>query len=105
MTHSSYLASFKGYLKGMPKWHHLDTLWSNLRNTEHNDWYIYAVGDTPPANTVPKDKLLQFIGEIDKLLHQEHQEDYCGIVYADSVETPSFIKIYDERHEKYWRMK
>ncbi len=95
MSNSSYLASFKGYLKGMPKWQDLDNLWANLRNTEQDNWYIYAVGETPPTNTVPKLKLLQFIDEIDKLLHEEHQEDYCGIVYADSTDNPTFVKIYD----------
>lgn len=95
MSNSKYLTSFKGYLKGMPKWHDLDSLWVSLRNTEHDSWYIYAVGETPPSSTVPKSKLLQFIDEIDKLLHEEHQEDYCGIVYADSTDKPSFIKIYD----------
>ncbi len=95
MSNSNYLECFRGYFKGTPKWHHLDALWDNLRNTEQNDWYIYAVGETPPADTVPKEKLLQFIDEIDKLLHEEHREDYCGIVYADSTDEPSFVKIYD----------
>ena len=26
---------------------------------------------------------------------KEHEEDYCGIVYADDLQQPSFIKIYD----------
>jgi hypothetical protein len=25
----------------------------------------------------------------------EHREDYCGIVYADDLRTPTFVKIYD----------
>ena len=95
MTDSNYLERFKGYFKGVPKWHDLDALWGNLRDTEQNEWYIYAVGEEPPVDSVPKAKLLQFIDEIDKLLHEEHQEDYCGIVYADSTEQPSFVKIYD----------
>ena len=33
--------------------------------------------------------------EIDKLLRQEHNEDYCGIVYADDIKQPAFVKIYD----------
>ena len=33
--------------------------------------------------------------ELDKLLRDEHREDYCGIVYADDLKAPSFIKIYD----------
>jgi hypothetical protein len=95
MSEENYLERFRGYFKGVPKWHDLDALWSNLRNTEHDDWYIYAVGETLPTTPVTRDKLLQFIDEIDKLLHIEHQEDYCGIVYADSTSLPTFVKIYD----------
>ena len=36
-----------------------------------------------------------FVTEIDKLLRKEHDEDYCGIVYADAPSAPTFIKIYD----------
>jgi len=32
---------------------------------------------------------------MDKLLRREHQEDYCGIVYANDLQTPGSIKIYD----------
>jgi hypothetical protein len=28
-------------------------------------------------------------------LRAEHHESYCGIVYADDLENPSLIKIYD----------
>ena len=36
-----------------------------------------------------------FLNEVTDLLKEEHQEDYCGIVYADNKKDPSFIKIYD----------
>lgn len=39
-----------------------------------------------------------FIDEVDALLRHEHLYDYCGIVYADSRERPTFIKIYDPHH-------
>jgi hypothetical protein len=29
------------------------------------------------------------------LLREEHREAYCGIVYADDLENPRLIKIYD----------
>jgi hypothetical protein len=32
---------------------------------------------------------------MDQLLRADHQEDYCGIVYADDLASPSFIKVYD----------
>jgi rhodanese-related sulfurtransferase len=36
-----------------------------------------------------------FIERIDTLLRAEHHESYCGIVYADDLEEPRLIKIYD----------
>jgi hypothetical protein len=30
-----------------------------------------------------------------RLLRAEHHESYCGIVYADDLENPRLIKIYD----------
>jgi hypothetical protein len=39
--------------------------------------------------------LHRFVDEIDALLRAEHEHDYCGIVYADDVEHPRFIKIFD----------
>jgi hypothetical protein len=37
----------------------------------------------------------RFITEIDSLLRREHDEKYCGIVYADDLQAPRFVKIYD----------
>jgi hypothetical protein len=36
--------------------------------------------------------------QLDALLRAEHQEDYCGIVYADDPQTPTLVKIYDPHH-------
>ena len=43
---------------------------------------------------VDRQKLLTFIGEIDALLHEEHQEDYCGIVYTDSKDKPRTASLF-----------
>jgi len=93
---SGYLERFQGRFRGVPRWQDLDALWAKLRNTQHDAWYIYAVGEEPPAMTVSKEKMVRFVDEMDKLLRAEHREDYyCGIVYADSLEDPSFVKIFD----------
>jgi hypothetical protein len=36
-----------------------------------------------------------FLSEIERLLHKEHAEDYCGVVFTDSMELPQFVKIFD----------
>lgn len=90
-----FLDAYRGSFTSMMRWPQLDEFWIQLNKQADNDWYIYAVGEEPPEVPEPKEKLLSFIKEIDILLHKEHTEDYCGIVYADDKTTPTFIKIYD----------
>lgn len=91
----TYIKAYRGSFTSMMRWPQLDEFWELLRSQATDDWYIYAVGETPPDAPASKDKLLEFISEIDALLHKEHDEDYCGIVYADNKTSPAFIKIYD----------
>ena len=99
MMHTSvqqnYLDAFKGRFTSLMRWHQLDAFWQDFKQQADDCWYIYHVGDAPPEAPVDKHKLLEFIDEIDALLHQEHEEDYCGIVYTDSKEEPTYIKIFD----------
>jgi len=90
-----FLSAYRGSFTSMLRWPQLDTLWQLLREQDHKRWYIYAVGETPPQACADSTQLHRFIDEIDKLIRQEHKEEYCGIVYADDREQPSFIKIYD----------
>ncbi len=91
-----YLAAYRSSFSSTMRWPDLDAFWEVLK-TDHADdqWYIYAVGETPPDSAVNKEHFLNFIDEIDTLLHKEHDEDYCGIVYIDNKEQPEFIKIFD----------
>lgn len=90
-----YLAAFRGSFTSALRWHHLDALWQLLRDTPSDDWYVYAVGEPPPEKPLSHADFMRFIDEIDLLLREDHQEDFCGIVYADNLSQPSFIKIYD----------
>jgi len=91
----AYLSAFKGNFTSTMRWHDLDAFWQLLKDHADDQWYIYAVGEAPPESTVEKAYLLSFIENIDVLLHKEHDEDYCGIVYVDNKESPSYIKIFD----------
>ena len=91
----NYLDAFKGRFTSLMRWHHLDEFWDNFKKQVDDSWYIYHVGDVPPESPVSRQKLIQFINEIDTLLRDEHDEDYCGIVYTDSKDAPSYIKIFD----------
>ena len=90
-----FLTAFRGSFTSALRWHHLDALWERLRERADAGWYLYAVGEPPPATPTDAGGVLTFILEIDRLLRAEHKEDYCGIVYADDLARPTFIKIYD----------
>jgi len=92
---TSFLTQFKGSFYGVLKWPQLDQLWEVLRQQNEKLWFIYHVGEPPPTESVSADALSRFITEVDELLRSEHKEDYCGIVYADNLQNPTFIKIFD----------
>ncbi len=95
LAEPDYVEAYRGNFTSMMRWPDLDAFWNTLRSQADDDWYIYAVGEDTPDTTAAKADLLKFIDEVDALLRQEHEEDYCAIVYADDKETPSFIKIFD----------
>ncbi len=87
--------SFKGTFYGILRWEQLDELWVRVKEDAAGGWYMYAVGEEPPVETVGADDIHRFVDEIDVLLRKEHEEDYCGIVYADDPASPGFVKIFD----------
>lgn len=98
MSDQDFLTTYKGYLSNILKWEELDQLWQTIRNQSGSNWYIYAIGESVPTSQSNTEQLGTFLTELNTLLHQEHHEDYCGIVYVDDRETPSLVKIYDPNH-------
>jgi hypothetical protein len=92
---SSFLTAFRGHFWGVRHWHQLDELWEQLIKTPQDAWYVYAVGDTPPITPIQSIQLAKVLNELNALLKRDHDEDYCGIVYVDSLKEPSFIKVFD----------
>jgi hypothetical protein len=87
--------AFKGRFESVLRWEQLDTFWDVMRCDAAGDWYIYAVGEPPPQQPASAERLRTFLSEIERLLRQEHDEDYCGVVFADSMQVPRFVKIFD----------
>jgi len=90
-----FRSAFKGRFENVLRWEQLDALWKVLDLDAGGGWHIYAVGEPPPQ--VPADVALlkSFLAEIEHLLRKEHDEDYCGVVFADSMDAPRFVKIFD----------
>ena len=92
---AEFLEKYNGLLRGVMQWDKLDELWSNLRKHKADGWYIYAVGHELPEKIADSDDVEHFITRINYLLREEHDEDYCGIVYTDDFSHPTLVKIFD----------
>lgn len=87
---------FNGTLYSLLSWDQLSAFWGRL--DAGGGWYLYALGEDRPQAPADAEHVQAFIREIDALLRREHHEDYCGIVYADNLDGPEIIKIYDPNH-------
>ncbi len=58
-----FRTAFKGSFSGILRWHQLDALWERMRADAQGGWYLYAVGEAPPAECATRDDLLRFIDE------------------------------------------
>jgi hypothetical protein len=88
---------YRGRFSSALRWPQLDALWHTILQTP-DKWYIYLLNHELPQTPAHAESLQQFIREIDVLLRKEHEHDYCGIVYADSFDHPSMVKIFDPHH-------
>lgn len=86
---------FKGKFYGVLRWHQLDVIWQKVKDDSEAGWYFYKVGETPPTDMIMGGKVITLIGELDVTLREQHKEEYCGIVYTDDLQSPSFIKVFD----------
>jgi len=94
MKDHPYKIASLGFLKGIRQWHEFDTFWEKLEELNDGQWFVYDTNQSPPTTPTNKSDFLVFLKHTNQLLHEQHHEDYCGIVYVDNMQQPSFIKIY-----------
>lgn len=88
----NFHARLNKHFYGILQWQQLDALWARVKTGR---WYFYQVGEALPDSALHGEALARQIDALDALLRQEHDYHYCGIVYADDVDQPALIKVYD----------
>ena len=91
-TSAAFHARLRGTFSGILQWQQLDELWERVKRGE---WYFYQLGQALPTSALRGDELARRIDALNALLRQKYDCSYCGIVYADDVEHPALIKVYD----------
>lgn len=92
-TAAEFEQLYSGRLWSLLSWQQLSDFWARIDRGA--GWYLYAVGEPLPAAPATAEEVERFLAETDALLRKEHHHDYCGIVYADDLEAPRIVKIYD----------
>jgi len=92
---SEFIKHYTGRMSGVLRWPQLDEIWHKLDAAD--GWYLYEIGTTPPAYPVDAGQLATSIQEIDAFLRKQHDADYCGVVYTDSFDKPSLLKLFHPR--------
>lgn len=95
MKMNAFDKKLNGLLYGLMQWSDWDAMRERLLAAPDKRWFVYAVGDSLPERPLPASGFKTALAEIDALLRRDHGEDYLGIVYADDLEYPSLVKIYD----------
>jgi len=91
-TSEAFRARLSGAFIGILQWEGLDALWDKVKVGQ---WFFYQIGEARPMVPLSGDDLAMRIDALNTLLHHDHDYNYCGIVFADNVETPTLIKVYD----------
>jgi hypothetical protein len=93
---TDFSKKMRGRLWGVMRWTDLDALWTAM--LAKPGWFAYMPSEPVPIDPVAPDALAALLADLGALLRREHDEDYCGIVYADDLADPTFVKIYDPNH-------
>jgi hypothetical protein len=90
-----FQVALRGQFSSLLSWAQLDEFWITVQARAGQGWYVYCLGEPVPTTTLDAEQVRHFVQAVDALLRKDHDEDYCGIVYADSKTDPAFIKIFD----------
>lgn len=97
LQETEFFRAFNGRFSGVLRWPQFDILWQALTLCPEG-WYVYEPeAGVPPVAPLSAADMLAFLGEAEGYLRENCMRDCCGAVYADSFESPSFVKVYNPR--------
>ena len=84
--------AYRGRFHGIPTWDGFDAFWARLA-ASGGDWYVFdPTADAPAA---PHPAFATALADARATVEQVRNRGFCGAVFADDLDTPGFVKVFD----------
>jgi hypothetical protein len=92
LPETTFWRAYGGKFTGTLKWEQFDALFIRLASDEH-DWFVFdPTADAPDA---PAADFGAALDEARACVEQVRGRSYCGAVFADDMNNPGFVKVFD----------
>ena len=86
--------AYSGRFAGILSWEEFDALWTRLAASE-GPWFVFHPEGSLPDAPVNGAGFHTVLTESRDVIEQVRNRSYCGAVYVDDRENPSFVKAFD----------
>ncbi len=85
---------FQGRLFGILTWAQFDAFWP-LLSGRAGEWFVFDPLATAPDAPMPAEAFETFLDQARQMLERRRDLSYCGAIYADDLQAPTFVKLFD----------
>ncbi len=89
---TAFWRAYGGKFAGLPTWAGFDAFWQRFE-TAGGAWYVFDPSGDAPAE--PCADIARARAEARACVEQARARSFCGTVFADDLEAPSFVKVFD----------
>ena len=86
--------AYQGRFFGVLNWPDVDAFWAQMSVTS-GDWFIFNPEKPAPDTAASDVELTEVLTKAQTLINSRRDMSHCGAIYVDSLENPSFIKVFD----------
>lgn len=91
---TAYWRAFRGRFSGILSWDGFDGFWAALAGAPEG-WFVFDPRGAAPDAPLPGEDFATFLGEARTVLEARRGLGHCGVVYADDLAAPGFVKLFD----------
>lgn len=84
--------TYNGTFAGLPTWPGFDAFWVRFE-ASGGDWFVFDPMQDAPAS--PSADFTAALARARACVEQVRNRGFCGAVFADDLEAPSFVKVFD----------